>query len=403
VVVIQEPRQVGKTAGVIDLLCGRASVYRDYRCAYTAQTGHMVSERFTEWIDELEGHPALAARVKARRSGGTERITMRATRSYLKAFPPKDGALRGPALDVVVIDEAQEHDDILGAALDKTAIPTMNTRRRRQLFVVGTAGTDQSAYFARYLQLARDGTPGYALFDYGAPEGVDTDDEALWPTWHPGLMAGITDLAALRMARGALGEAGFAREYATMWTRTASARVIPEDAWRSIQHTTDMPPGVMCLAIDVAFDRSHAAIVLAGPARHLEVVDVLPVEQAIDAVLALQRAQGLRIAIDNRGPNVTVFEALERAGAQLLPLTSYDVTVAAAGFLDAVKAGDLSVWPSPALDEAVAVAGTKPLGDGFTWSRRASAGSIAPLVAATTALWGVGHLPPQLRPEVHAS
>jgi hypothetical protein len=362
----------------------------------------MVSERFTEWIDELEGHPALATRIKARRSGGTERITVRATRSYLKAFPPKDGALRGPALDTVVIDEAQEHDDILGAALDKTAIPTMNTRRRRQLFVVGTAGTDQSAYFARYLQLARDRTPGYALFDYGAPEGIDTDDEELWPTWHPGLMAGITDLAALRMARGALGAAGFAREYATVWTRTAATRVIPEDAWASVQHTTDMPAGPGCLAIDVAFDRSHAAIVLAGPGRHVEVVDVLPVEQATDLVLALHRAQGLRIAIDNRGPNVTVHEALERAGAQLLTMTSYDVVVAAAGFLDAVKAGDVSVWPNPALDEAVALAGTRPLGDGFAWSRRASAGSIAPLVAATAALWGVGHLPVVVRPEVHA-
>ena len=119
-------------------------------------------------------------------------------------------------------------------------------------------------------------------------------------------------------------------------------------------------------------------------------------------MLALHRAQGLRIAIDNRGPNVTVHEALERAGAQLLTMTAYDVTLAAAGFLDAVKAGDVSVWPHPALDEAVALAGTRPLGDGFAWSRRASAGSIAPLVAATAALWGVGHLPVVVRPEVHA-
>jgi hypothetical protein len=401
VVVIQEPRQVGKTAGVIDLLCGRASVYRDYRCAYTAQTGHMVSERFTEWIDELEGHPALAARVRGRRSGGTERITMRATRSYLKAFPPKDGALRSQALDAVVVDEAQEHDDVQGTALDRTIIPTMNTRRRRQLFVVGTAGTDASQYFARYLRLARDGTPGYALFDYGAPDGIDTDDEDLWPTWHPGLMAGITDVAALRMARGALGAAGFAREYATVWTRTAATRLIPEDAWGSIQHTTDIPPGPACLAIDVAFDRSHAAIVLAG-GRHLEVVDVLPVDQATDLVLAISRAQGLRIAVDNHGPNVTVHEALERAHADLLPLSAYDFALATAGFLDAVKARDLSVWPHPALDEAVAIASTRPLGDGFAWSRRASAGSVAPLVAATVALWGVGHLPVVVRPQVHA-
>jgi hypothetical protein len=415
VVVIEEPRQCGKTTGILDLLLGRAAVYRDYRCAYTAQTGHVVSERFTEWIDSFEDHPVLGPRMKLRRSGGTERITLRSTHSFVKAFPPKDGALRGPAIDAVFVDEAQQHDDVLGAALDRTAIPTMSTRPRRQLFIVGTAGTDASTYFARHIAAAQAGTPGYAYFSYGVPAGVDPNDEDLWSTWHPGLIAGITDTDALRMARDTLGEAGFAREYGTVWSRT-QAHVIDPEAWARVQSTTDMPEGPLCLGVDVAADRRSGAIALAGIGRHLEIVEVRDgTEWIVRRVLELQASTGAPIAIDGYGPVGTVTDELKRAGARLMVTTTQDVGNAAATFLDAVNAATapppdpdsdeppvvpLKVWPHPALDDAVAAATKRGLGDaGFAWSRKTSAASIAPLVAACAALWGVERLPaPPPRP-----
>ena len=326
----------------------------------------------------------------------------------MKAFPPIDGALRGSALDLVVVDEAQEPSDALGAALDRTILPTFTTRPRRQLILVGTAGTDASGYLRRYLDAARAGEPGFAVFEWGAHDGDDLDDERTWTARHPG-MGTLTDLDTLRTARAAMGAAGFAREYLNVWTRVAS-HAIPPDAWAAVQHTDDMPPGRLCLGVDVDLDRSGAAIGIAGPDRHVELVDLVPPDRAAARLVEISDRAAAPIAIDGVGPVGTVLDELRRlipAGQharRLLVMKTQDVAVAAAGLLDDITAGTLSVWPNPALDDAVAAAVTRDLGEGFAWSKRGSAASIAPLVAIGAARWGHDHLPPEpARPEVFSA
>jgi hypothetical protein len=397
VVVVTMPRQCAKSTTSYDVALGRGRAYRDYRVKYSTHKGTITSDRYADWFLELERNPRMLADMRLRRSRGTEAVGWRRTGSYFQAFPAKDGALRSAALDAVVVDEAQEHDAVLGEALKRTITPTFSTRPRRQLWVVFTAGTDASTYAREYYDKAVAGEPGYAIFDYGCPDDVDPLDRDLWHTWHPGLAYGLTDYDALDMALGE-GIAAFIREYGNRWTRTAAGQVIPEDAWRAVQRTDPMPAGDLVLSIDAAFDDDdHAAVALAGPGRHIEIVDVLPVDLATERVFELQGRYGAPIALDNHGPTAPVHGELAAAGAHLLTLTSYDVAVAAAGFLRSVKAGDVSIWPHPALDDSVAAAGTRPLGDGWKWSRRGSAGSIAPLVAATNALWGIDHRPPPKR------
>src|SRR5262245_13682120 len=99
-VVVTVPRQCGKTTWAMDLALGRCLTVPDYRVAYTAQTGHITTERFADRFLELADGP-LAVRARLRRSQGTERVTLPA-RSHVKAFPPKPGALRGSALDLVI-------------------------------------------------------------------------------------------------------------------------------------------------------------------------------------------------------------------------------------------------------------------------------------------------------------
>jgi len=398
-IVVTMPRQCAKSTTSYDVALGRGRAYRDYRCKYSTHKGTITSDRYADWFLELERSPRILADMHLRRSRGTEAIGWRRTGSYFQAFPARDGALRSAALDLVIVDEAQDHDEILGEGLRRTITPTFSTRPRRQLWVIFTAGTDASTYAREYYDAAVAGAPGYAIFDYGCPDDVDPLDRDLWHTWHPGLAYGLTDYDALDMALGD-GVAAFVREYGNRWTRTAAGQVIPEDAWRAVQRTEPMPDGPLCLSLDVAFDGDVGAVALAGPGRHIEIVDVLPVDQAIDRAFELQGRYGAPIAMDNHGPTALAHEELAAAGADLVTLTSYDVAVAHAGFLRSVKARDVAIWPHPALDEAVTVAGTRPLGDGQKWSRRGSAGSIAPLVAATNALWGIEHMPPPKRAPV---
>lgn len=401
-VVVTVPRQCGKTTWAFDLALGRCLQEPDYRVAYTAQTGHVTTERFGDRFLELSDGP-LSARARTRRSAGTERITL-AARSHVKAFPPKAGALRGSAMDLVVVDEAQEHGTELGEQLDLTILPTFTTRRRRQLILVGTAGTDASDYLRRYLAAARDRLPGYAVFEWGAVDGDDPDDEAVWWRTHPGL-GRLADVDALRTARGAMGPAGFAREYLNRWSRT-STRVIDPADWAACQTSAERPAGPVCFSLEVAGDRSSASIVVASPGGWLELVDRRPGTDWLYArALELQARHRAPFAVDRWGASGPFVDALELAGADLIVMRTGDVANAAAMFVDAVATRTLQVVGSVALSEAVDGAAQRHLADtgGFVWSRTASASPVEPLIAACNALWGARHLPPPAaKPQAYA-
>ena len=400
--VVLLPRQTGKTTMVLDLALGRGLAKTDYRCAYAAQTGHVTTERMQERMAELTDGP-MASRVRLRRSAGTERVTLPG-RSYLKAFPPKAGALRSNALDLVIVDEAQEHGTVLGEQLDLTILPTFTTRPRRQLIVIGTAGTDASDYLRRYLAAARDLLPGYAVVEYGAATGEDPDSEEVWVTRHPGLAAGLTDLEYLRGMRATMGPAGFGREFLNIWSRTRD-RVIDPDDWKAVQDPAAEPDGRVCFGFDVLTDRAGAVIVVADDTGYLEVIAQAPdTTWLVPRLLELQAEHHAPIACDRWGASGPAVDELERAGADLQLMKTGDVGNAAAGLLDAILAHQLRVRPSQVLTDAATGAAQRPLADtgGFAWSRRASAAPVAALVAASNALWGAQHNPPPVKPAVYA-
>jgi hypothetical protein len=397
IAVVLLPRQTGKTTLVHDLALGRCLFYPDYRAAYAAQTGHVTTERMKERMSELGAGP-MSSRFKCIRSQGLERIEH--GRSYLKAFPPKAGALRSNALDLVIVDEAQEHDTVLGEQLDLTIVPTFTTRPRRQLIVIGTAGTDASDYLRRYLAAARDGLPGYCVVEYGAHDGEDPDDEQVWVTRHPGVAAGLTDLDALRVARQAMGPAGFGREFLNLWSRTRD-RVIDADDWTACLDPAAEPAGPLCFGFDVLTDRAGAAIVAADATGYVEVIAQAPdTTWLVPRLLELQAEHKAPIASDRWGAAGPAIDELERAGAQLIPMATGDVANAAASMLDAIMRRALRVRPSGVLTEATRGAAQRLLSDsgGFVWSRRSSAAPVAALVAASNALWGAQHNPPPVRP-----
>lgn len=408
VVVVLVPRQCGKTTWVFDLAQGRCLEQRDYRAAYCAQTGHVTTERFGERMAELTGTP-LARRVQVRRSQGTERMSF-GRGSFLKAFPPRDGALRGSALDLVVIDEPQEIEDDQGTALDQTILPTFTTRPRRQLILVGTAGTDRSGFLARYLAMARAGADGVALLEYGADPDDDPTDPAVWSRCHPGLAAGLTDADALSSALSVMGAAGFAREYLNVWQATGD-RVIPAADWAAIRHRDAVPaagkPPV--LAVDVAVDRSATAIVACWPDTDgvlvLEVIEYAPGVSWAATRLAELRAvhSSPLIVADSAGPVLTVVDDVQQLGLSITQTSTREYTAACAAMLD--KIGDRAIRHrgETALDAAVAGAGRRTVGDGWGWGRRNSTADVSPLVAASLAVWAHQHRPPApVRPIAYA-
>ncbi len=408
-VIAMIPRQCGKTTAVFDLAQGRCLTLPDYRAAYTAQTGHTTTERFGERMSEL-GSTALGRKVGRRRSAGTERMTF-PNGSYLKAFPPKDGALRGSALDLVVLDEAQEVTESQGVALDQTILPTFTTRRRRQFILIGTAGTDMSAFFARYLAMARGGAAGVVLIEYGAEPDDDPADPAVWHRVHPGLAAGLTDEDALRGALAVMGPESFAREYLNVWS-TAGTRVLPAKEWNGCRRSGARPrPGTApVFAVDVAVDRSASVILAVWPD-----VDGVPVGEVVEYAPGVDWTAGRMIELrdahrpplivaDNQGPVLTVVDELTRAGVEVTQPSPREFGAACASTLDRVKAGTVAHRGEQPLDAAAAGAGRRTIGDGgWGWARRTSTVDVCPLVAYSLALWADQRRPaPAGRPAVYS-
>lgn len=405
IVVVLVPRQCGKTTWAFDLMQGRALFHTDYRIAYCAQTGHVTSERFGERMTDLVSTP-LATRVKLRRSQGTERIGFR-NRSFLKAFPPKDGALRGSALDLVVVDEPQEVGEELGNALDQTILPTFTTRRRRQLILVGTAGTDRSAYLARYLAAAQAGAAGVAVVLYGADDDEDPTDPRVWHRRHPGLAAGLTDVGALESALSVMGVAGFAREYLNVW-QASGDRVIPAADWAAIRDPGAEPGAAPpVLGVGVALDRSAAAIVACWPdTAGRPVLEVVDYRTQVDWVAPrlLELARHGTIWADSAGPVLTVVDdvrqlaAVQGAAIAVEQTATGDYTAACAGLLDKITRHQVAHRGELPLDTAAAGAARRTIGDGaWAWGRRVSTADISPIEAGTLALWGHLRRPPTKR------
>jgi hypothetical protein len=398
VVVVLVPRQATKTTTAFDIAMGRCLAHRDYRAAYTAQTGQIASERFRERLADL-ARTHLSARVKTRMSAGSERFTF-AQGSYLKAFPPMEGSLRGSALDLVIVDEAQEISGELGTKLDHAILPTFTTRPRRQLILLGTAPAQPGTYLERYADLARAGTPGVALIDYGAVDGDDIADPDTWRRRHPGLAGGITDEAYLQSMLD-MDAAGFAREHLNVWPRGRVAAVIDPAQWAAAADPDQAKPpaGTAAFAVDVTPDRSEAVIAAAwlddGSMRWAVLWSGAPhrCRAAVDALRGTWRPRGVWYDPFSGG-------SLARdAGGLWQPIKSSELAIACASVLDRLAAGTLRHRPDPQLDDAAVIAVTRTWGDaGFAWGRRGSSGSIAPLVACTLA--GHGAETGNVRPSI---
>ena len=383
--VVVWPRQTGKTTTLFTLALARMMHLSGYAGAYTAQTGHTVTERFTDpgaWLDQVEASP-LAARHRTRRSQGTERITNARTQSFLKAFPPRPGKLRSNALDLVILDECQEHGWDIGRALDADVGPVFTTRPRRQLIYAGTASGP--GWWRSKVDQARAGR--HLLVEVGTwPDDADPADPATWHAHHPGLRAGLTDENHLRSQLEQLGPQTFAREYGNRWDDDATGDApVPITAWQACTPTVAGDPAAV--AFDVTPDRSWCSIVGVTATGSVRLLHTGPADTLPDQ---LRRVAG------DYPIHTTPYQA--GTAADLLahdvmaqPVTVTDYRAACQMFHDAVVRGDVHHDHQPELLEAFGWAGRTWHGDAWVLSARGSGGTITPATSAVVAWWAARH------------
>lgn len=402
-VVVTIPRQHGKTTLLLVLELERA-LFRarqlgEQRIFYSAQTGFDARRKLVDDQAPMLMRSRLKQAVATvRRAQGSEGIVF-GNGSRIDVMASSKAAGHGRVMDMGVIDEAFDDQD---DRREQAMIPAMSTRPDAQLFVVSTAGTNESVYLNRKVESGRAAVTagqdrGIAYFEWSADLDDDPDDPEVWRQTMPALGYTITE-DVVRHALQTMPEGEFRRAYLNQPT-VADDRVIPKDMWQANLNAEAAPSGRLVFGVDVSPNRDRAAIAVADEQSRVEVVDHREgVGWVADRLVELAQSWGAPVAVDARAAAATFLPDLEDAGVEVIAMGTDDVAAACGKFFDRTMDGLLAVRPSEALNGAVAGAARRNVGDRWLWGRRTSSVDITPLVAVTLALGGAWRFEPDSGP-----
>ena len=391
---ITVPRQMGKTAELCAVMGQRALGWGGpQRIAYTAQDRNNAREKWEEHVGILDRSP-LRGLYQIRRANGQERIDWtNGSRWGITAAGETSG--HGMTLDLGVIDEAfAQRDERLVQAFR----PAMVTRPNAQLWIVSTAGTDESTFLRERVDDGRARVEagersGVCYFEWSAPDDADLYDPVTWWGCMPALGYTI-DVDTVAADAAAMPADEFARAYLNRWVAGGVPAVDLSEWAACAAPDADAGTGPFAFALDVTPARSAGSIAcasLVGAGRvHVEVVEHRPgVAWMPERVAELNRRwRPLSWTLDPASPAGSLLLDLAAAGIPVDAVDGRRYGQAWGAFYDLIVNANLEHRGQPALDAAVAGARRRALGDAWAWARRGGS-DVSPLVAVTLAAYGL--------------
>jgi hypothetical protein len=323
---------------------------------------------------------------RVRNTTGEEAVEF-ANGSQLRVFAPAQDSLHGSVTDLVVIDEARFFDAIQGRGLLAAVLPSQATRDG-QLWIVSTAGGPDSVFLAEELEAGRRsiGVRGsrraHAEWSIGADAGPDLL-EAVWRCHPSAGLPGGPRRDALAVAADSMPAWQFAHEYGNRWATVEDLRLLPEPEWRAAT-VAELGGGAPVFGVDVAVDRSSAAVVAAVDGT-VQLVDSRPhADWVAQRVLDLVAQWGApAVCVDAAGPAGSIAEQLRpHLGDTLVTTSSRELAAACGAFYDTLIAGRVAHTPSPILDDAVAGAAWRHVGQVRVFNRETSGPAMLAMVLA---------------------
>jgi hypothetical protein len=361
-------------------------------------------EAFRRLLALIEDHDEFSRRVKrVSRAHGEEGIEL-LNRQRIRFRTRTKGGGRGFSGDCLIFDEAM----FLPAMAHGALLPTLSARPNPQVWYTGSAVDqtihDDAVVFARVRERGIAGDDDSLMYvEYSAeaedPESVTEEmarDENLWAQANPGLDIRISREHVERERRS-MDPRTFAVERLGVgdWPATDGSGDSEIDlaVWKSLtDHHSELVDPVV-LSFDVRPDRSSSVIAAAGRRPdgliHTEIVDYRPGTGWVVGRLAeIKEHQNVSsIWCDGASPAASLIPKALEAKLVIETLGAQEFAQACGGFFDAVEGAQLRHLGTPELELAVRAVTRRPLGDAWAWSRKSSSSDIAPLVAATIALW----------------
>ena len=396
------PRQSGKSTLLLAKACHRCMATGFFgprqRIIYTAQTRHKAREKWEEdYAAIIEASP-YGLKTNTHKGNGNEHIRFpNASRFGIESNTEKAG--HGGTIDEAYLDEAFAHADARG---EQAFRPAMITRKNKQIGVVSTRGwKGKEPYLLPKIEAGRASIEegkrtGRAYFEWSAPDDADPHDRRVWRACMPALGHTIDeeDIAA---ELDLLGLPDFRRAYlnqSVIQTEAGEWTVIPRLAW-DVRHVEPVRlDGIVGFAVSASWpDADQAAVSIIGQHAGRIVVQVLDhrpgTSWTVERLAQLTKDYpNVGVAIDQGGPTARLIAPLEAAKVPLVRASMADAARAFGTFVAEVT-GDiprLAHFDQPELNDALRVAGKRPLGDGFTWARK-DATDITPLESVTLGVW----------------
>jgi hypothetical protein len=399
---------VGRQNGKTTLVCTRIArqlIAPRQTVAYTAQDRGMAYSKWLEHVETLMATPFAERVERIDHTNHREMLVMKNGGRYMPVTPSAKKAARSFSVDLAVIDEAHAHDSM---AVVGALTPTMSTRPHAQLWVLSNAGDDASALWQHYTNVGRkeveNPDASTAWFEWCPEAGVDVHDRAGWAAANPsmGHKGGVLE-AAVADACTTMDAETFRREHLNLWTRGVDLAAIDPIAWAGCRDDDVKVGGEFVLSLEFAPERDRGSVVAVGQVGARFAVEVLEHSADLEWLLARTGEVALRwgvpVAIDATGPAASALPILTRRGVDVRKFNGTEVANACGAFHDAAVASILAHQGDGRLNEAVALATKRTVGDRWVWQRRA-AGDISPLGAASLAYWAVLAAPKAGPPEV---
>lgn len=400
-IVMSIPRQVGKTFTVGSILFALCLLFPGSMVLWTAHRTRTSNETFRS-MKGMAGRSKIKPFIRAIRSvNGEQEIEFRNGSRIL--FGAREGGFgRGfTEVDAIVFDEAQI---LTEKALEDMVAATNQSRwdSGALLFYMGTPPRPidpSEAFSAKRARALAGETTDQVYVELSADPDADPDDMEQVAKANPSFPDRTPLESVLRLRENLPTLEAWLREGLGIWDPKVSLRVIDEQSWTNVADAASMAVERLTLAVDVAPNRSTAAVSLAGRRFDgLWHVELDEHRKGVDWVPGWikQRAERNRLHAVVADEMSGLVE--KRWGRSFLKGTDIEVTpaaaegrdmaIACAAYYDAVMAAEVRHTDQPQVNVALSVAGKRPLAGAWAWDRRDEDSDITPVVSQTLALWG---------------
>lgn len=360
-------RQNGKTKLLVPLIIQR--LLDGQRVMHTAQNAKLPRDVHEEVATLLQEHypESLPSKRAISYAVGHEEIRLRNGGRYRIVAPTKGGA-RGPANDLVIVDELREMEDygFIGAAK-----PTLTKSRKPQMVYLSNAGTDDSLVLNSIKARAAE-DPVLAYLEWSASPDRSADDILGWEESNPTLghdesiLETLTTEYRTNFLAGTLGI--FETEHLCRWVPTLREKFVDEQAWADCRGEV---PRVLrpSLAVSLDPEGARADVVMAWRTSSEEVAlssviheagDNIDTDAIAEKVRDLASKYGAEVGFDPLTDGVLVKHV--RKG-KAISINGAKYAVASAGFVNAVATKRVVWSAADAVTDDLTWTSRKPDGD----------------------------------------